>query len=204
MLIFNNNESGLPPIQIWDFAKNIVEEFNEASTWDLTPLQPPLHGWVAPPSGFAKINVDGACSIDGCGISSVGVIVRDDSGRVITALCKALTSRFPAKCTEFLALEQGVLLAQELNLTHVIFESDASSIILAVSRGKNGGSMGHFVQSIWAARSFFFCCLFQHVKREYNKAAHELAQVAKCNQVFNLWKGVIPPFLVDLFQSGLG
>ena len=94
-------------------------------------------------------------------------------------------------------------MAQELNLTHIIFESDASSVISAVSQGKNGGSMGHFVQSIRSASSYFFCCLFQHVKRDYNRATHELAQVAKCNQVSNLWKGVIPPFLVDLFQSGL-
>ncbi|XP_023880426.1 uncharacterized protein LOC111992797 [Quercus suber] len=159
-----HDESGIPPVQIWDFAKNIVEEFNEAST-----------------------------------ISGVGVIVRDDSGKVIAALCKALPSHFPVEWTEFLALEQGVLLAQELNLTHVIFESDASSVILAVSQGKNGGSMGHFVQSIRSARSYFSCCLFQHVKRDYNRVAHELAQVAKCNPVSNLWKGVIPPFLVDLF-----
>ena len=199
-----HNESGLPPDLIWDFAKNIVEEFNEASTWDFTPLQSPLRSWVAPPSGFAKVNVDGAYSINGCGISSVGVIVWDESGGVIAALIKALPSHFPAEWTEFLALEQGVLLAQELNLTHVIFESDASSVILAVSQGKNGGSMGHFVQSIRSTRSYFSCFLFQHMKRDYNRVAHKLAQVAKCNQVSNLWKGVIPPFLVDLFQSGLG
>ena len=199
-----HDESGLPPDLIWDFAKNIVEEFNEASTWNFTPLQSPLHGWVALLSGFAKVNMDGACSFNGCSISGVGVIIRDETGGVIAALCKALPSHFLVEWTEFLALEQGVLLAQELNLTHVIFESDASLVILAVSQGKNGGSMGHFIQSIWSARSYFSCCLFQHVKRDYNRAAHELAQAAKCNQVSNLWKGVIPPFLVDLFQLGLG
>ncbi|XP_030924777.1 uncharacterized protein LOC115951770 [Quercus lobata] len=155
-----HNESGLPPGLIWDFAKNIVEEFEEASTWDYTPLLSPLHSWATPPLGFAKVNVDGACSIDGSGISGVGVIIRDESGGVIAALSKALPSHFPAEWTEFIALEQGILLAQELNLTHVIFESNASSVISAVSQGKNGGSMGHFVQSIRSASSYFFCCLF--------------------------------------------
>ena len=121
-----HNESGLPPDLIWDFAKNIVEEFKKASTWDFTPLQSPLHNWATPPLGFAKVNVDGACSIDGSSISGVGVIVRNEFGGVIATLSKALPSHFPAEWTEFIALEQGILLAQELNLTHVIFEFDAS------------------------------------------------------------------------------
>ena len=55
--------------------------------------------------------MDGACSIDGSGISDVGVIIRDESGGVIAALSKALPSHFPAEWTEFIALEQGILLA---------------------------------------------------------------------------------------------
>ena len=31
-----HDESGLPPNLIWDLAKNIVEEFNVASSWDFT------------------------------------------------------------------------------------------------------------------------------------------------------------------------
>ena len=147
--------------------------------------------------------MDGACSIDGSGISGVGVIIRDEYGSVIAALCKVLPSHFTAEWTEYLALEQGVLLAQELNLSHVIFEFDASLVILAVSQGNFGGPMGHFVQSIRSARSFLSYCLFQHVKRNYNRAIHVLAQAAKCNHFTHLWKGVIPPSLVDFFQSGL-
>ena len=64
--------------------------------------------------------------------------------------------------------------------------------------------MGHLIQGIQLARSSFSCCSFQHVRRDYNRVAHELAQFAKCNHVSNLWKGVIPPFLVHLIQSGLG
>ena len=63
--------------------------------------------------------------------------------------------------------------------------------------------MGHLVQSIQSVKFVFSCCSFYHVKRDYNKAAHELAQFAKCNQASNLWKGVIPPCLVHFFQFGL-
>ena len=100
-----HDEHGLPPNQIWDLAKSIVGEFNVASSWDFSIGQSPLLGWAAPSLGFAKVNVDGACSIDGSGISSVGVIIRDEFGSVIAALCKALPSHFSTEWTEFLALE---------------------------------------------------------------------------------------------------
>ena len=37
-----HDESGLPPNLIWDLAKNMVEEFNVASSWDFTLWQSPL------------------------------------------------------------------------------------------------------------------------------------------------------------------
>ena len=125
-------------------------------------------------------------------------------GGVVAALCKALPLHYPAEWTELFALEHGVPLAQELNIAKVIFESDASSVISAVSQACSGGIMGHLVQSIQSARSSFSCCSFHQVKRDYNRAAHELAQFAKCNQATNLWKGVILPFLAHLLHSGLG
>ncbi|XP_075645203.1 uncharacterized protein LOC142616204 [Castanea sativa] len=160
--------------------------------------------WVAPPPGYVKVNVDGASSIDGSGISGVGVIIRNEIRGVVAALCKALPLHYSVDWMELFAMEQGVLLAQEMNLFNVIFESDAISIIQPVSQALNGGIMGHLIQGIQLARSSFSCCSFQHVKRDYNRAAHKLAQFAKCNNVSNLWKGVIPPILVHLIQSGLG
>ncbi|KAL0001183.1 hypothetical protein SO802_014964 [Lithocarpus litseifolius] len=180
-----HGECGLPPLQIWEMAKNIVEDFQEASALDFPSLQSSQNGWVTPPKSYFKINADGASSIVGSEVS-------------------ALPLHYPAEWTELFAMEQGVLLAQEMNLSNVIFETDASSVISAVSQGLSGGPMVHLVNGIQLARLSFSCCSFHHVKRDYNRAAHELAQFAKCNHVSNLWKGVIPPFLVHLIQSGLG
>ena len=91
-----------------------------------------------------------------------------------------------------------------MNISKVIFELDASSVISAVSEACHGGVMGLLVQSIQSVKSVFSCCSFSHVKRDYNKAAHELAQFAKCNQATNLWKGFTPPFLAHLLHYGLG
>ena len=184
-------------------AKNTVEDFKKAYSWDFPSLPFPQSGWAAPLPGYYKVNVDGASSIDGSGISGVGVIIRDEFGEVVAAMCKALPMHYPAEWTKFLALEHGVLLAKELNISKVIFESDASSVISAITQAYKGGIMGHLVQSIQSMKSFFFCCSFYHVKRDYNMAAHELAQFAKCNQTSSLWKGVILPCLFHLFPSGL-
>ena len=68
---------------------------------DTPPLSSPQRNWVAPPLDYFKVNVDGASSIDGSGISGIGVIVKDEMGRVISALCKALPVHYPTKITKF-------------------------------------------------------------------------------------------------------
>ena len=199
-----HGEIGLPPLQILEMAKSRVEDYREAFSLVSPSLPSTQSCWVAPPSTFLKVNVDEASSIDGSGISSVRVIIRDDMGRVVVALCKALPMHYPAELIEFFALEHGVLLAQELNISNVIFESDAASVISSVTHDCNGGVMGHLVHSIVSAKSVFSRCSFHHVKRIYNRAAYELAQFAKCNRVSNVWKGVTLPCLSHLFQFGLG
>lgn len=159
---------------------------------------------MAPPPGFFKVNVDGASSLDGLGTSSVGVIIRDDGGRVVAALSKALPLHYPATWTELFAMEQGVLLAQEMTLSKVIFESDAISVVQAISQDLCGRETGHLVQGIQLAKSSFLSCSFRHMKRDYNRAAHEPAQFAMSSHASNVWKGVTPPFLVHLIQPGLG
>ena len=99
-----------------------IDDFSAAATLDLATPRPATSSyWSPPPHGVYKINVDGASSIlDGS--SSIGVIIRDWKGATIAALCKPLQAHFSAKLTEVLALEQGVLLAQELQLARVLFE----------------------------------------------------------------------------------
>nr|POF18797.1 hypothetical protein CFP56_51645 [Quercus suber] len=175
-----HGENGLPPLQILDLAKSIVEDYGEAFLLDSTPLPSSQSSWVAPSFGYFKVNADGASSIDGNRISGIEVIIRDEMSRVVAALCKALPVHYPAKLTEFFALEHGVLLAQKMNISKVIFESDASSVISVVSQACYGGVMGRLVHSIQSVNSVLSCYSFSHMKKDYNRAAHELAQFAKC------------------------
>ena len=108
-------------------GKNIIVDFKETETSD-PPLQRPLSLSPPPPHETFKINVDGASANDGSN-SSIRVIIRDDKGHPIAALSKVLQAHYLAKVVEMLALEQGVLLAQEMALSQFIFESDALKVI---------------------------------------------------------------------------
>lgn len=143
--LLTHNDNGLPPLQIWEMARRVVEDYQEAISVKFPVEQQTNGGWVAPPPGFFKVNVDGASSLDGLGTSGVGMIIRDDGGRVVAALSKALPLHYPAAWTELFAMEQDVLLAQELSLSKVIFESDALSVIQAISQDLSRSEIGHLI-----------------------------------------------------------
>ena len=78
------------PSQVWQTARNTIEDFTDAAYTDLSTSRPLLSScWSPPPPGVFKINADGASS-DLEGISSIGVIIRDCKGETVAALCKPL------------------------------------------------------------------------------------------------------------------
>lgn len=77
--------------------------------------------------------MDGATSHDHRP-SSIGVIIRNSEGLVIVAISKTLPAQYSVEEVEAIALENGVLLAQEMNLTDIIVESDALSIVQSIQR----------------------------------------------------------------------
>lgn len=112
------------------------------------------------------------------GTSSIRVIIRDCKGETIAALCKPLQSHYSAKLVEVLAMEQGILLTQDLQLPRVMFESDASNVINAINDSAFGTPFGHIIQDIIHAQASFVFCSFRHLNRAFNYAAHELAHFA--------------------------
>ena len=184
-------------------ARSSIDDFSIAATSDLATPRPTLSTcWSPPPYGVYKINVDGASSnLDGS--SSIGVIIKDCKGDTIAVLCKPFQSHYPVELMEVLALEQGVLLAQDLQLTRVMFESDASNVIIAVNDSAIGTPFRHIIQDIIQAQTSFSFCSFRHLNQAFNYAAHELALFARRNGSHQLWKGVTPPFLVSIVNADM-
>ncbi|XP_075649953.1 uncharacterized protein LOC142620475 [Castanea sativa] len=186
--------------QVWQIAKNVVEDSYNAADWDFPQLRPLPTKWNLPPPGFFKVNVDGATSNLG-GNSSVGAIIRDYTGQVIAANYKILKAGYSADLVETLALLHGVMLAQELHLSRVLMESDALAVIQAVNDKCTGCRSGHIIQDILQSRNSFESCTFQHTSRQFNQVAHELAHYARRAECSQDWRGVTPPFIAALVQA---
>ena len=129
-------------------------------------------------------------------------IIRDCKGDTIAALCKPLQSHFSTELVEVFALEQGVLLAQDMQLTREMFECNASNVINAVNYSAIETPFRHIIQDNIKAQTSFSFCSFRHLNRAFNYAAHELASFASRNGSFQIWRDVTP-FLDAIVNADL-
>ena len=169
------------PKQIWIFATNFNFELKRSLLACPQNLSRSEGKWLAPSLGVFKINIDGATYEDKRN-SSVGVVIRDAASKVHVACCKYLQGQYSVEEVEALAMECGLLLAKEHMLSNIILESDALNAVANVSTVVTSGCLGHIYQGICGLLSSFSSWKIKHVKRECNRAAHELAQYARMKE----------------------
>ncbi|KAK9985868.1 hypothetical protein SO802_030819 [Lithocarpus litseifolius] len=158
-----------------------LEENNEATSLSSHIETPAVqaHSWIPPTAPHFKINVDGAtfAKLKAVGI---GVLVRDDQGRVIAALSKKIHAPLGAVEAEAKACEEGMQFAKDLGIQEFILEGD-SLIIFRALAGLSSPPIA--VDSVMQGLKSFsgeFCQVsFLHVRHQGNKAAHLLAKHAK-------------------------
>ena len=162
------------PQHIWNFAMGYLRDFKENGRNQHKHRTTESRKWEAPPSGVFKINVDGATSKQGRN-SGVGVVIRNSEGKIIEAWSKYLAGLFLVMEVEMLAIKPGILLAKEMKISNIIIESDALAAIQSLEKGEIGGCLGHLVHGIFLILKDFNSWSLNHVKRNYNRVAHELA-----------------------------
>nr|XP_023908175.1 uncharacterized protein LOC112019861 [Quercus suber] len=174
------------PSQIWRFARSFLQDYRGA--WVTLNMSPTAKNnrWTPPTPGVFKVNVDGAMPKDGRN-SSVGAVIRDSCGAVIAV--------------EALAKESGILLALDMKLTQIIVEFDATSTVNSINEKFVEGSLGHLFQGILALLSSFSSWKINHVKRDYNRAAHEIAHLARRCEDSQVWIGSLPTVVQVVIQS---
>ncbi|XP_075645579.1 uncharacterized protein LOC142616661 [Castanea sativa] len=166
----------------------MLEDFKEAAKFSWLGSSSCEISWKKPPAGMFKINSDWATVDDGRR-SSIGVIIRDYRGVTVAALCRVLPGRFTVEETEALAIEAGILLAKELDLQQIIIESDSLSVVNSIWSKDSSGGFSHIVNGILSSLDEFSSWQIWHLKRDFNKVAHELARFARSDNVnqFNCW-----------------
>lgn len=101
--------------------------------------------WNPPPSGWAKLNVDGAFSPqDGCG--SIGIVVRNSTGQVLLTSWRFLRKCAAAEEAELLACSEGLKIVAEWLPMPVILESDCASVIARLQEGSRSPRVGYQVE----------------------------------------------------------
>ncbi|KAK9987548.1 hypothetical protein SO802_027787 [Lithocarpus litseifolius] len=132
--------------------------------------------WVPPPSGLCKINVDGAL-FPTKKLAGIGVVIRDQQGRLLAALCRKIRAQMGALEVEAKAYEAGVLLARHLELKNGVLEGDSVIVSNALKQvSQPPTSIAAIVEGIHILSSNVGVVDYSHVRRTGNKPAHILAQ----------------------------
>ena len=166
-------------------AHILIEDYHGAIKMEFPPMQSNSMSWFVPLPGVFKINVDGACSLDSGVCSGVGVVIRDGTGTVIAALSKLLPANFPAEWMELYAIEQGLLLAQEMELPQVMMEPDALATILAINQGNSRGEASHLVEGILRAEAFFSSCSFCPLEKGLQQGCTQACSVRQGQSLYS-------------------
>ena len=67
------------------------------------------------------------------------MVIHDNMGEVLATSSKVLPASFSIEILEALAMQEGVLLVAEMEVSQAIFKSNALSIIQAINDGVQGG-----------------------------------------------------------------
>uniref|UniRef100_A0A803QG02 Reverse transcriptase domain-containing protein n=1 Tax=Cannabis sativa TaxID=3483 RepID=A0A803QG02_CANSA len=136
--------------------------------------------WALPPTGSYKLNIDVAFNDEGS-VIGIGDVVRDYFGDVVGALSKPLIGRCSVREMEATALLHSLQWALQLGLQMDYIETNSLIFANAINKHSQRGYVSNFydlVADISLLLSSFPRVLVYHVKRDANKAAHELARFA--------------------------
>ena len=88
--------------------------------------------WTPPPVTNFKVNVDGTIFSEQRAVG-IGVVVRDDQGRVAATISKRINEHLWAVEAEAKAFEEGLQLAKDIGIQDFILEGDSLIIHRALS-----------------------------------------------------------------------
>ncbi|XP_043710064.1 uncharacterized protein LOC122658960 [Telopea speciosissima] len=141
-------------------------------------ILPPQLTWKQPEIGHMKINCDAALPLEPTG-GGLGVVIRNQRGEILWATSIPV-SFFDALLGEFWVVRSTLIDAKDLELTHIIVESDNATVVDTLNHQLPSlpvRAMG-FIQDIHSLANQFETCQFVHISRGANQVAHTLARKA--------------------------
>ncbi|TVU03102.1 hypothetical protein EJB05_51372, partial [Eragrostis curvula] len=130
--------------------------------------------WIAPPSDFMKINVDGAVARAGHS-DAVGVVCRNSQGVFIAASARVFDGISDPTTLEALACNEALSLALDCNLSKYLIATDCVEVVRGLEE-KSLCSYSAIFREINLRRNFAGDVQFKHERRDSNEDAHKLAK----------------------------
>ena len=125
--------------------------------------------------GLCKINVDGAI-FPTKKLAGIGVVIRDQQGKLLAALCRKIRAQMGALEVEAKAYKAGVLLARHLGLRNGVLEENSLIVSNALKQVvQPPTSIAATMEGIHVLSLNVGIVGYSHVRRTGNKPAHILA-----------------------------
>ena len=105
---------------------------------------------------------------------------------------------------EALAATRAVELAAEIGLDRIIFEGDSSIVIRGLTdQVPNFAPFSFLIKEAYDLANRLNHVKFQHVGREGNSVAHNLARHARYVTGFFVWMEDVPSICFEMYQADL-
>ena len=153
--------------------------------------------WNPPKQGWYKVNTDGAVFRE-TGSYGIGVVVRNEKGQIMGALCRRLEMLLGVLEVEAKAVEEGVQFARDLSLGRIVIECDSQAMVNSFCKQ---GPMQSNIQKVIEGTRLGLRCFdareVAHTRRGSNSAAHIMARYAKFVNECDIWVEDTPPMIVN-------
>ncbi|KAK9999984.1 hypothetical protein SO802_019587 [Lithocarpus litseifolius] len=123
------NNTHLPLSMVYKDMLERLQEFQYAQDLPATPISlPQLTHWLPPRSPTLKVNFDSAI-FHNSQTAGIGMVIRDESGKVVGALFERIPLPHTIDVAEALACRRAVSFAKELGIKSMIVEGDSEKVI---------------------------------------------------------------------------
>lgn len=140
------------------------------------PRSSSAKSWQAPGAGFVKLNCDASLVVDGW--IGLGVVARDDEGRVLFVASRRVRATWLVEIAEGKVLLMALRLAGRFGLQNVILESNSQVLISRLSKAMTYFSdLDSVLEDILSLSCNFLSVSWSHVKRDGNVVANHLAKL---------------------------
>ena len=146
---------------------------------DQTPQSDPRSIWKPPSWPKLKVNFDGAVFRE-VQRAGVGVVVDNVEGYVLASMAKTFHLPFSIAVVEVIAAKKALQFAKDIELCSIILKGDSKIAINGLNSTNSFlNEYGHLLVEAKEVASQMVAVECQHVPRQANKSAHNIARHAR-------------------------